>query len=129
VVAQSAQSYKWISGNCQKEGSAFLKRRSLWDYGWRTYVDFAGRVTLTLGGLAWFVKEFFRKCSATGHKFAGKYFFYKPRMEHGMMMTAQGPIKTFPCAASKTRRRISTTIGYSHWKIRLSFSTWSCSYG
>src|SRR6185295_18171023 len=61
---------KWICRNCQKEGSAILKRRSLRDYGWRTYVDFAGRVTLILGGLAWFVKEFSRKCVATGHKFA-----------------------------------------------------------
>lgn len=27
--------------------------------------------------------------------------FYKPRMEHGMMMTAQGPIKTFPLRGIK----------------------------
>src|ERR687891_283336 len=27
--------------------------------------------------------------------------FFKPRMEHGMMMTAQGPIKTFPLRGIK----------------------------
>jgi cytochrome c peroxidase len=27
--------------------------------------------------------------------------FYKPRMENGMMMTAQGPIKTFPLRGIK----------------------------
>jgi len=48
--------------------------------------------------------------------------FFKPRMEGGMMITAQGPIKTFPLRGIKESRRICTTEGCSRWKIRLSSS-------
>jgi cytochrome c peroxidase len=50
--------------------------------------------------------------------------FYKPRMEGGMMITAQGPIKTFPL------RGIKESPPYLHdgrlltLKTRLNFSTW-----
>ena len=51
--------------------------------------------------------------------------FHKTQTINGLVATAQGPIKTFPCAASKSRPLTSTTDGYLRSTTRSSFSTLS----
>ena len=38
--------------------------------------------------------------------------FYKTQTHNGLVATAQGPIKRSRCAASRNRRRTSTTVGF-----------------